>query len=182
MGDWDAGLTMDQPHIAQWNFVVSLYAKPEIKDACFALQNIGGVDIPILLAAIHASAKRSMKLERQEIMEMDRLADPLRKDFIRPLRALGTALKNATPQVKDSAPQTLRAKILEAELCAEREQLVVLAHYIESQPQRAASPDINATVQLVCDFYFEKKQACDEEIRKLSPSLRVFSQAVSSLI
>lgn len=172
---------MDRSKTLQWNFIVSLYALPGIKESCLSLQNTGGVDVIVLLAVVYACAKFGFQPEHRQLVELDRLAARLRTNFILPLRALRTSLDDAPPSVPSSDPQRLRAAILEAELCAERQQLVLLADYIESLPQHSPVSDIDAAVGLVCAFYFEKMQTSADQIGLIRRSLNVFSRAVSSL-
>jgi len=173
--------TREQQHSPQWDFIVSLYAEPDIRDACLALQNMGGIDIPILLAALYASAKQNIRFEIQDIREMDVLVDPLRKNYVLPLRAMRTAPKREAVPNANSGLGELRTKILEAELLAEREQLALLDLYISRKcPQAAGGSNPTDTLKRVCDFYFARANIDESTARNIAPSLEILSKAILS--
>ncbi|CCB63502.1 MULTISPECIES: TIGR02444 family protein [unclassified Hyphomicrobium] len=176
-----AGGEADELEAAQWDFVVALYAKPGVRDSCLALQNDGRVDIPVLLAALYATITQNTALDLQTIGEMDHLVEPLRKEYVLPLRAMRTELKAAISQFGGSQLKALREKILEAELLAEREQMVLLSRCLFQKTQNSEETTINDTLKLVCDFYFHK-YSVEEEIRqKALACLAVFPDAISSM-
>jgi uncharacterized protein (TIGR02444 family) len=173
-----AGAVMTETAPSCWNFIVSLYAKPEVKSACLALQNMGGIDVPILLCALYASAIRNIGLGRDDIREMDILSSDTRNCYIRPLRAMRTSLKANLAQKLDPHLADLRSKILDAELAGERAQLAALERFIYSKPAGAAS--IQGTTELVCAYYFHKNDISTDARLELATYMRAFPAAVSS--
>ncbi len=167
-----------QGQSAQWDFIVSLYAKPDVRDACLTLQNMGGVDVPVLLAVAYATATQNIAPDLQDIREMDVLVDPLRKGYVLPLRAMRTALKSAATGSRLTA---LRAKILEVELLAEREQLALLDRHFSLKTPLSTGLAIDDTLRVVCDFYFDKGHVDQDAARKMMPSLAAISKAVASV-
>jgi uncharacterized protein (TIGR02444 family) len=163
-----------------WNFIVSLYTKPDVKSACLALQDMGGVDVPILLCALYASAIRDIRLGRDDIRDMDILSSDTRNTYIRPLRAMRATLKAELAQKPDPYLAELRSKILDAELAGERAQLAALERFIESKP--AGSASIQDVIEVVCAYYFDKNDISAEVRLELATRMRAFPAAVSSSI
>ena len=140
---------------------------------------MGGVDIPMLLATLYASAKQNIQVEIQDIREMDILVDPLRKNYVLPLRAMRTALKREAAENANSGLGELRAKILEAELLAEREQLALLDRYFSLKCPASTAPAIEDTLKVVCDFYFDKSHVDEDTARNIARNLVAISKAVA---
>ena len=69
---------------ALWDFAVRLYAEPGVSDACLALQDRFGVDVPLLLWA----AWLGDGADAAALRAGDRAVGPWRARAVRPLRAL----------------------------------------------------------------------------------------------
>ncbi len=104
-----------------WDWAVAVYGRPGVQDACLALQDAHGQDVPLLLWAVWAQvddpalAARAAGLAR----DWDALA-------VNPLRAVRRALKPGFEGIADPAREALRNEVKAAELAAERALLQAL--------------------------------------------------------
>ncbi len=111
-----------------WTFALAVYDTPGIPDACLALQDEAGVDVPLLLFAAWA-ARRGQTVDTSWLAAQEsRIAD-WRDRTVRPLRAIRRAMKGAQPPDPrlTGAAEALRTRIKDAELEAERLELKALA-------------------------------------------------------
>ncbi len=128
-----------------WDFVCALYARPGVAQACLALQDEYGADVPLLLAAIwHGSAARGV-LSAVRARRWKAHARAWRTQIVAPLRQARRALK--THEAAD-----LYAAVKRAELAAEKLQLEALerdAALHATRSARTRQADARANAQLV---------------------------------
>lgn len=128
-----------------WAFACALYAKPGVADACLALQDEHGADVPLLLAAIWHGASGHGPLAAARAKRWKANARTWRTQIVGPLRRARRALK--THEAAD-----LYAAVKRAELGAEKLQLEALerdAAAFEMRPPRKRSADALANARLV---------------------------------
>lgn len=102
-----------------WEFACALYAKPGVAQACLALQDEHGADVPLLLAAIwHGAAGRGV-LSAVRARRWKATARAWRTQIVGPLRQARRALK-------PHEAADLYAAVKRAELAAEKLQLAAL--------------------------------------------------------
>jgi uncharacterized protein (TIGR02444 family) len=110
-----------------WEFCLALYARPGVAEACLALQDKHGVDIPLLLAVLwHAERGYGPA----PLGRWRTLAKAWRESAVLPLRRLRRDMKGR------DGWEAIRTRIKRLELAAERAQLDSLAAASD-----AASPD-----------------------------------------
>ena len=120
---------------ALWDFAVRLYGEPGVGEACLALQDRFGVDIPLMLWAAwlgggaHPSALRAG----------DRAVGPWRARAVRPVRALRRNLRHSVAGLDDGAREEWRGSVKRLEIEAERLALGILA----GVGQRGGPPDLS---------------------------------------
>ena len=121
---------------ALWDFADRLYGEPGVGDACLALQDGHGVDVPLLLWAAwlgdgaHEAALRAG----------DRAVGPWRARAVRPLRALRRHLRHSVAGLDDEAREGWRGSVRRLEIEAERLALGILA----GVGRRGGPPDLAA--------------------------------------
>ncbi|MBT8765868.1 TIGR02444 family protein [Pseudomonas boanensis] len=120
-----------------WTFSLKLYARPGIEQACLYLQD-QGADICLLLCACWLG-RRGTPFEETYLDTLEQLAGPWQESVVGPLRALRQEWR-AEAQV-DSALATLRKRVKELELDAERELLTRLEQAAQLWP-RATADDL----------------------------------------
>jgi uncharacterized protein (TIGR02444 family) len=120
---------------ALWGFATGLYARPGVAPACLALQDVHGVDIPLLLAAIWHGESGRGRLDRGQAGDWRACARLWHATAIVPLRAARTAIRAAA--TADPAIGRLRRAILAAELAAER----LLLRDLETLSRRRTATD-----------------------------------------
>jgi uncharacterized protein (TIGR02444 family) len=109
-----------------WNFALTLYAAPGVADACLALQDAQGVDVPLLIYAAWA-ARHGCALEASDVARADARIRNWRKEVIVPLRGVRRWLKSALPLTGPAEKDALREAVKTLELQAERLALEALA-------------------------------------------------------
>lgn len=111
--------------IGLWDWAVAAYARPGAKEALLALQDDHGVDVALVLWRAWLCAQGLAPTREAEI-EALAFSDAWAAGVVDPLRAARTTLKEPWPGVDAGAALALRARVLEAELEAERLQLLAL--------------------------------------------------------
>ena len=106
-----------------WDFAVRLYAEPGVGDACLALQDRCGVDVPLLLWA----AWLGDGADAATLRAGNRAVGPWRARAVRPLRALRRHLRQPVAGLEDRTREDWRGAVKRLELEAERLALGVLA-------------------------------------------------------
>lgn len=128
-----------------WRFACALYAKPGVADACLALQDEQGADVPLLLAALWHGAAGHGPLSAARAKRWKAAARTWRTQIVAPLRQARRALK--AHQAAD-----LYTAVKRAELAAEKLQLEALER--DAAPHAMRSPqalraDARANARLV---------------------------------
>jgi len=108
-----------------WDFALKTYGAPGVSDACLALQDESGVDVPVLLFALWLGAN-SVALGEGELHRIDDVVREWREEVVRPLRAVRRRLKTGPFPAPSSETETLRNSIKAAELNSEKIELALL--------------------------------------------------------
>lgn len=108
-----------------WDFAVRLYGMPGVADACLALQEECGVDVPVLLFSAWL-AGRSVALSAPEIRRIAAAVADWHREVVVPLRTVRRRLKSGPRPAPDQKTESLRNTIKGAELSAERIELAIL--------------------------------------------------------
>jgi uncharacterized protein (TIGR02444 family) len=124
-----------------WAFVLEIYAKPGIADACLKLQSEAGVDVMLLLTIVFAAVRHRILPTPAELDALDMACRPWREQIVWPLRSIRTGLKTGPPPAPARETELLRSKIKAFELEAERLQIRLL---VESLPMRPEDHAVTA--------------------------------------
>jgi uncharacterized protein (TIGR02444 family) len=102
-----------------WNFSLRVYAVPEVRDECLALQEALGIDVNLLLFAAWLAAERGIRITGEDAAAMRSFAEGWHATAVLPLRSVRRSVKESDlfsrPQVGD-----FRRKVLAVELAAEK--------------------------------------------------------------
>jgi uncharacterized protein (TIGR02444 family) len=131
---------MNEPAEKQscWDFVVKLYAKPGISQACLELQDRLGVDVSFLLTVLFYAESRNIDLSVEEIASLDRSISAWRDEVIAPLRRLRRHLKASN--LLNSPSEEFYQRIKADELLAEQLEIGAVSQRIEQmQVKRSIS-------------------------------------------
>ncbi|WP_374470807.1 TIGR02444 family protein [Phenylobacterium sp.] len=115
--------------MAIWEWALDAYGRDGVADACLALQDDHGQNVPFLLWAVWAEARDPGLLARA--------AEAARRwgaVAVEPLRQVRRGLKAGCPPVDDGAREALREDVKAAELRAERLLLETLAGLSGTKP------------------------------------------------
>ncbi|NLS03959.1 TIGR02444 family protein [Rhizobium sp. P32RR-XVIII] len=119
---------------ALWDFAVSLYGRPGVAEACLALQDEDGVDVPLLLYAAWLG-DRGIALSASDIAEIIGAIGGWQREIVSSLRVIRKRLKEGPSPAPNETTDALRNAIKSAELSAERIELALL----ESQGRHLAA-------------------------------------------
>jgi uncharacterized protein (TIGR02444 family) len=143
-----------------WAFVLDLYARPGVAEACLKLQNEAGIDVMMFLMVAFAAIRRRTLLTPSEIRELDGACRPWREQIVQPLRAVRSGLKSGPPPAPNSETEEFRSKVKAIELASERLQNQLMAEYLPLRPpeQDAVGPeDLRSTLRSVVAFFLETR-------------------------
>lgn len=117
----EASMTLaSQTTMPFWSWSLSVYLKPVVADQCLDLQDTEDADVNLVLWCAWIPARYGTALSSADIEAGRALVAPLAGTVTRPLRAVRRAVKALPCLAGEEARRALRAKILEAELDAER--------------------------------------------------------------
>lgn len=130
---------MSTDHDGLWAWVLEIYARPGVADACLELQDVTGQNVPLLLwAAWTASTGRRIDADtREAACDTARIWED---GAVAPLRAVRRALKVRAVDMDDDDREAVRAQVKAVELDAERRLLLAL------EALSPASSDANIAV------------------------------------
>lgn len=98
-----------------WSWAVAAYARPGVAEACLALQDDHGQDVPLLLWAAWRGPA-----DAETVEAACDTARSWRDAAIAPLRLVRRTLKKPVPDMEDAARLALREQVKAVELAAER--------------------------------------------------------------
>jgi uncharacterized protein (TIGR02444 family) len=108
-----------------WDFALRLYKAPDVADACLALQERNGVDVPVLLFAAWLK-QGSIPLSPAKAEQIIALVSAWREEVVVPLRTIRQRMKNGPKPGPDKNTEMLRDAVKAAELSAERIEFIEL--------------------------------------------------------
>lgn len=125
---------MNEPAESQscWDFVVELYAKPGVSQACLELQDRLDVDVSFLLTALFYAKRRNIEFSIEQIASLDRSISAWRAEIIAPLRRLRRRVKDA--DLLSSSTEEFYRRIKADELLAEQLEINAITHQLEQMP------------------------------------------------
>ncbi|MEP9352251.1 TIGR02444 family protein [Xanthobacter sp. KR7-65] len=117
----------DDAAAALWAFALAVYGHPGVGEACLALQDRRGANVPLLLFVLWLGAERGVWLTTGEIEDLGREVEAWHGEIVGVLRALRRRLKGGPLPAPNPPSDALRETIKAAELAAERIELDALA-------------------------------------------------------
>jgi uncharacterized protein (TIGR02444 family) len=154
-----------------WGFVIDLYAKPGVTQACLELQERLGVDVSFLLTALFYAVRRGLDLPAEEIAKLDRRISAWRTEAIFPLRGLRRRLKSG--DLLSQSTDEFYRRIKADELLAEQIEVSALMQQLEQMSGNPAAPSSQVVIERVIRHFAEAsgQHAClvdDETQRAIS--------------
>jgi uncharacterized protein (TIGR02444 family) len=151
---------------ALWRFACRLYARPGVVDACLALQDRHGADVPLLLAALWHGASGRGAIGAARAARWRRIARVWRETAVRPLRLARRALK---PHESEPGVASLRTRVKAAELAAEKLQLAALER--DAAAIRVRDGTVRRADAETCAAQFLKKGESMAQLRRIISAL-----------
>jgi len=151
-----------------WRFSLALYARPGVAAALLALQDRVGCDVNLILFALGLGAE-ARALDAPGLRAAAAAIAPLNTAIVHPLRRLRRELKGAV----ESDLQSLRGRILNLELAAERQAQQRLAATVADRPAGSATTRIALAESNLAVCVGEEAS---------SPEANVLRQAVAALM
>lgn len=161
-----------------WRFVVDLYNRPGVSDACLGLQDVFGVDVVLLLMLVSA-ASEGLSITDADVADADATVRSWRTDVVIPLRHIRRTLKvRAGPE----STLELRESVKALELRAERIELAELAAWLSARtgpPSLVA--DVGGTVRLVVHYYVGRRALTGDEANLVNEASSAIEQGVLAM-
>lgn len=118
-----------------WAFAVAIYEDDSVKAHCLSIQARYGLSISILLGAIWAGAHGYGRLGATHLEMAIRRGVEWHREIIEPMRALRWRLRQQPPGGLEERTESLRHRLLDEELEAERiEQRIFLEDFPTDAP------------------------------------------------
>ncbi|MBO9602826.1 MAG: TIGR02444 family protein [Novosphingobium sp.] len=137
-----------------WDFALEFYRREGVQSACLHLQDDADADVPLLIFLCFA-ATRGQSFSVEELLWIESQNAPWRRGVIDNLRLARRALRVRA----DADALRLRAAVKQAELEAERLQLVRFAAYLEPDESSQKGPGDHAAASM--DAYSALMPAAD---------------------
>lgn len=130
-----------------WDYAVTLYGQPGVREACLDLQDRCDLDVDLLLFAVWSAAAGPGQLNVQAFNECIELTAAWREGVLKPLRGARRASASMPGALAGAIPEQLQA----TELNAERVELDMLERWAADRPpvSRPAEPEASAASNLV---------------------------------
>ena len=116
---------------ALWRFALAAYARPRVAPLCLELQDRYGANVMVLLHLCHAAATGRVDVD---VRAAASAMAPLERHLVAPLRQARRTLASAAKATGSEPLQAAAARILEAELGAERLQCMRVDEPVGLQP------------------------------------------------
>jgi uncharacterized protein (TIGR02444 family) len=123
-----------------WDFVVELYAKPGVSQACLELQDRLGVDVSFLLTVLFYARRRSIDFSMEEIASLDRAISAWRNQVLIPLRQLRRSVKAS--DLLNSPTEEFYRRIKADELLAEQLEVSALEQQLEQMAVKRSAAEL----------------------------------------
>jgi len=127
-----------------WDFSVSLYARPGVKDACLELQDRLGLDVNLLLFAVWSAVAGPGRLDAARFRDCVALTEAWQAEMIQPLRQLRRSTQAEMGAARGADTAALTSQLLAAELAAEQVELSLLADWAAQQEALGGSEEAGA--------------------------------------
>ena len=115
-----------------WDFALDYYRRAGVAPACLILQDVGGVDVNVLIYLLWRAAARGEAVPDTAAAEADAVVAAWREEIVEPLRSLRRRLKSGPPPAPCSASEALRGRIKAAEIEAEHIELDMLEGLVDA--------------------------------------------------
>jgi uncharacterized protein (TIGR02444 family) len=139
-----------------WRFSLLLYAKPNVENACLALQDEVSTDVNLLLFLLW-EASQGRRVSLQDLKDVEAQIVCWRDRVVVPLRAVRRYLKAASPPGDRERAEVFRTSIKSLELEAERLQQAAIYEFAQASlcsqqecaVQEAARANLHVYAQLL---------------------------------
>lgn len=113
-----------------WRFAIKVYGTEGVSDDCLTLQDVYGVDVPVILCALWM-ATRGSALTPDDMARLAGSVEAWHAEVVKPLRAVRRRLKEGPSPAPSERTEAVRTAVKAAELDAERIELATLAEFAE---------------------------------------------------
>lgn len=135
-----------------WNFSVELYGRPGVAAACLTLQDRFEADVNIVLFCCWLAKTGRGRVSARLLATLRKSVSPWHSEIVRALRALRRRLKAPDAEWPPQETESLRERIKDAEIEAERIEQVMIAGLNLPVPRARGTPRRDAKASL--DRYF----------------------------
>jgi len=109
-----------------WSYTLHLYGKPGVPSACLALQDVHGIDVPLLIFATWLARRGAALTTERAAIARDGVT-PWHVEIVRGLRQVRQRMKHGPSPAPSADTETLRDAVKKVELASEKLELDTLA-------------------------------------------------------
>lgn len=124
---------MDFPDHPFWDFSLQVYGRDGVGAACIYLQEHHGVDVNVMLFCLWLGETGRGVLDAEELASIKAATERWNQEVVQSLRGVRQILKDGFPDVPHGLRESLRGKVLAAELDSEHLQQLLLAASVDRQ-------------------------------------------------
>ena len=117
-----------------WDFSVALYERETVRTICLTLQDAFAADVNLILYCLWLGATGRGQIDSDVFAHLSEAVSVWHKEVVVPIRSARIRLRTPPKSVSPSAARSLRGRIKEIELEAERIELDVLAESLDRSP------------------------------------------------
>jgi uncharacterized protein (TIGR02444 family) len=125
-----------------WQFSLALYAQPNVREQCLALQEECGIDVNVLLFCGWLGWSKRVRLEADDLQRIEGVVADWHRCAVKPLRSVRQYLKG----LDAGGAGGLRERVKADELEAERVEQALLFSYAERRWPHGGSQESRVSI------------------------------------
>jgi len=138
--------SQQQSKDACWNYILELYSRRDVSDACLFLQDHAGVDVAFFLAIVYYATRKNVQFRSEDLERLSKVASRWQNDIIVPLRAVRRRVKTTQPLDDQTSHDIgLYSQMKSVEIAAEKAEVFSLIPLLEIMPAGGGRSDVNRT-------------------------------------
>jgi len=154
-----------------WQFSLAYYAVPGVPRACLWLQDHCGVDVNLLMFSAWAGYGCGVATGRQDLAHAETLVRDWRAGVVEPLRAARRALKGESLARFHAESPSLRLRVKDLELQAERLEQEHLERFLLARTE-IREPSVELASNNLAEFLAPADGAAEAHLYQLQTALR----------
>jgi uncharacterized protein (TIGR02444 family) len=161
-----------------WTFATKFYERPDIAEACLALQAKIDANVNIVLFSVFVIVRYGASLSEAEVERLERHVEDWHRTVVLPLRILRNELKTKPELSSFGVSSALRQDIKALELRAERIELETLALCLHPESFEPGPPDpVERLTRLIKRF--QRRELSRADADAIDKAVRLLAEQAS---